>query len=267
MNKTKIDWCDATWNPVTGCRHDCEYCYARRVAERFGKVIDEKMMNNGLRHCLGSKIKNNPYPFVFEPTLHEYRLNEPFQKTKPLTIFVCSMADLFGDWVPDDWINKVFDACKTAPQHRYLFLTKNPTRYIRLADADLLPEGDNYWYGTTVTKTHSVCFDGGCTYNTFVSIEPLLERLNVGIGAFGGIKWVIIGAETGSRADKITPSREWIGEILGAAKVGGRKIFMKHNLVSEGVLNEKELIQEFPWETWMNESRRNAPRRTESGRK
>ena len=33
--KTKIDWCDSTWNPVTGCLHGCPYCYARGIAERF----------------------------------------------------------------------------------------------------------------------------------------------------------------------------------------------------------------------------------------
>ena len=34
--KTKIDWCDSSWNPITGCLHGCAYCYADRMARRFG---------------------------------------------------------------------------------------------------------------------------------------------------------------------------------------------------------------------------------------
>ncbi|MFR1061782.1 MAG: DUF5131 family protein [Enterocloster sp.] len=59
------------------------------------------------------------------PTFHKYRLNE-YQNKKSRNIFVCSMADLFGEWVPDEWIEEVFEACDNAPQHNYLFLTKNP---------------------------------------------------------------------------------------------------------------------------------------------
>ena len=135
--KTKIDWADATWNPVTGCLHDCEYCYARRIAERFGSnlmpiftkypVLDKPVRNLGID---AGKIQ--PYPFDFTPTFHRYRLGEPARWTRPRNIFVCSMADLFGDWVPDGWIQEVIAVCDAAPQHRYLFLTKNPSRYKEL---------------------------------------------------------------------------------------------------------------------------------------
>ena len=125
MNKTNIEWCDSTWNPVTGCRHECEYCYARRIAGRFGKRLPDRSgypESHGGVHCLDNKINGNPYPYLFDPTFLPFRLEEPAQKTKPQTIFVCSMADLFGAWVPDEWIKAVFDACEKAPQHRYLFL-------------------------------------------------------------------------------------------------------------------------------------------------
>ena len=75
---------------------------------------------------LDGKTTNAPYPFGFKPTFHRYRLNQPMRWTKPRDIFVCSMADLFGEWVPTEWISAVIEACKAAPQHRYLFLTKNP---------------------------------------------------------------------------------------------------------------------------------------------
>ena len=144
---TKIDWCDTSWNPVTGCYHDCKYCYARRIAERFGGYSrDESDMrvkyisDNGtyelcrplMRSDGDGKSRQAAYPFGFAPTLHRYRLELPKRWTNPRTIFVCSMADLFGEWVPDEWIEEVFKACEAAPWHRYLFLTKNPVRYNRL---------------------------------------------------------------------------------------------------------------------------------------
>ena len=156
--KTKIDWCDATWNPVTGCLHGCEYCYASRMADRFGgfdpegspnwRIFEEPRTKALIGRVDEMQVKCDkrgrtvvaPYPFRFTPTFHAYRLDKPQHWKKPRTIFVCSMADLFGDWVPDEWIAEVFQACEAAPQHRYLFLTKNPARYDALIDAGVLPE-------------------------------------------------------------------------------------------------------------------------------
>ena len=79
--------------------------------------------------------------------MHRYRLNQPERQAEPQTVFVCSMADLFGRWVPTSWIAEVLDACRRAPQHRYLFLTKNPARYLQLDYMGLLPHENNFWYG------------------------------------------------------------------------------------------------------------------------
>ena len=98
MNKTKIDWCDSTWNPVTGCLHGCEYCYARSIAKRFGGANDGEIdyegeaiwtfegEETGQNHVLdypmkwysddGRTVRNAPYPFYFDPTFHRYRLNQ-----------------------------------------------------------------------------------------------------------------------------------------------------------------------------------------------
>ena len=149
MNKTKIDWATMSWNPVTGCRHGCPYCYARRTARRFDAgCVDPTPLPGGL-HVLTEKIKATPYPYGFEPTMHRYRLNQPERQEEPQTVFVCSMADLFGRWVPTSWIVEVLDACRRAPQHRYLFLTKNPARYLELDHMALLPHESNFWYGST----------------------------------------------------------------------------------------------------------------------
>lgn len=90
MDKTKIEWCDSTWNPVTGCKHGCEYCYARRIAERFGKKVPDfsgyPVSHSGV-HMVDNKFDSNPYPFLFEPTFHAYRLDEPQRKTNlPATV-------------------------------------------------------------------------------------------------------------------------------------------------------------------------------------
>ena len=117
---TKIDWCNSTWNPVTGCLHGCEYCYARGIAHRYGgynidPVCESTLIGTRpdgtkivvLEHQLSRIDKNDvvrpaTYPYEFTPTLHRYRLDQPSKWSEPRTIFVCSMADLFGEWVPDD---------------------------------------------------------------------------------------------------------------------------------------------------------------------
>lgn len=176
MNKTKIDWATMSWNPVTGCRHGCPYCYARRTAHRFDAGLTDPAPLAGGLHVLEEKIKATPYPYGFEPTLHRYRLRQPAGQEEPQTVFVCSMADLFGRWVPTSWIVEVLDACRAAPQHRYLFLTKNPARYLELDHMGLLPHEANFWYGSTVTNEEAVAMYPmpWANINTFWSMEPLL---------------------------------------------------------------------------------------------
>lgn len=285
--KTKIDWCDASWNPVTGCLHGCEYCYARRIAERFGGVYYEDELPNrweeyeckrlhadGDLHELNYPLKNYgnnkiaPYPFEFDPTFHRYKLDEPQRWKKPRTIFVCSMADLFGDWVPDEWIAEVLKACEAAPQHRYLFLTKNPGRYCDLERAGIMPKGDKFWFGATFDhsnwnneriKGRPVTFsldgmpvhDAGDYYypeypekNRFVSFEPLLYDIGARIGSTGG-NWHIIGAETGNRKGKVQCQREWVEHIVQYSEAKGIPVFMKESL--RGLMGA-DFRQEFPWE-------------------
>lgn len=283
MNKTKIEWCDSTWNPVTGCLHDCEYCYARGIARRFagfeprcgGEEIPEgkgtlpKSVYNSTHgealHVFNEQPKKRiqtgqwkkaPYPYGFEPTLHRYRLNE-YEKKKGRTIFVCSMADLFGSWVPDNWIEEVFATCEKSPQHRYLFLTKNPQRYIDFAKAGTLPAKDNMWYGTSVTNTKQMEQTADAfgelpsKIKTFFSIEPILEDISASSGwnyANNGryANWIILGAETGSRKEKLVPEQEWIKKITTDCDEGGIPLFMKDSLVS--VVGEGNMRREFPRE-------------------
>ena len=304
--KTKIDWCDATWNPVTGCLHGCEYCYARRIAERFGgsirldlppdtswranrddseelkkplmgdfschsngglHVLDEPALNVPVYPAPPSEIEKRsaPYPYFFDPTFHRYKLDQPQKWTKPRTIFVCSMADLFGEWVPGEWIREIVAACDAAPQHRYLFLTKNPSKYKELDSLVHWPTFEE----TNIEKSRPYMMLGASATNDaqmkvaydsdadWVSIEPIHERLLSewfvsSIGSDDGQciefrrwEWVVIGAETGNRKDKIIPKKEWIQEIADICLQEGTPVFMKESL--RGLMGS-DFKQEFPWE-------------------
>lgn len=266
MEKTKIETFDATWNPVVGCLHGCEYCYARDIAHRFGGWTDSdgdmhhdeilkneskirelvkplKVFREG-QTIFSGKWQNAPYPYDFIPTFHRYRLNDYVGK-KGRNIFVCSMADLFGSWVPDEWIKEVFAACEKALQHNYLFLTKNPGRYIELSRKGLLP--NRHWYGYSATKQSDLWefhHADDCTVkNLFVSIEPMLEPMNPGFCSHCPADWVIIGAETGRRKDKVVPKREWIERIVMECKYSDIPLFMKSSLAE---IWGEPLIQEFP---------------------
>ena len=246
MNKTKIDWADMTWNPITGCLHDCEYCYARKIANRFGNKY--MPYGNGI-NVLDGRFDGykgvDPYPFGFEPTLHQYRLDDPKRKKESQTIFVCSMSDLFGEWVPDEWIKTVFKACEEAPQHRYLFLTKNAERTAMFDDE--LKKHKNWWCGLSVTTQNDDYKLAQMTFNAnrFISIEPILEP----IGLWNKIRrpfadWAIVGAETGNRKGKVIPEKVWIDNIVRMCKENDIPVFMKDSL---RLLMGDEFIQEFPW--------------------
>lgn len=272
MEKSKIDWCDSTWNPVTGCLHGCEYCYARGIAKRFGGWTDSDgdtyhdtfLMDNSLVRVLDNPLKimrvekdgewpKAPYPYDFQPTLHRYRLNDYIGK-KGRNIFVCSMADLFGKWVPDSWVEEVFKACEKAPQHNYLFLTKNPVRYSLLQDKEKLIKKPNMWYGNSITNKEQMEISDyetgilGGKARTFYSIEPLLEDITDSkfwknsCGKWY-MDWVIIGAETGRRKDKVVPERKWIENIVNDCEKEDIPVFMKSSLAE--VWGEP-LIQEYP---------------------
>ena len=269
MNKTKIDWCDYSWNPITGCLHGCEYCYARRIANRFGGNLLEwaKYVNdNGIYELDNPVYDENtgriiPYPYRFEPTFHKHRLDEPSRKAKGVNVFVCSMADLFGEWVPDEWIKEVFEACQKAPQHRYLFLTKNPGRYIEIDS--IARDLSNIWLGATVTNKddrHRAWYlltNTSKTINKFLSIEPLLGEFDLdkhelllkdyrNIATLGNyLDWVIVGAETGNRKGKVIPKKQWVIDIKNQCINAKVPIFMKESLKE---LMGEDFIQEFPWD-------------------
>ena len=214
MNRTKIEWCTRSLNPVVGCTYGCPYCYARRMNERFGWVKD-----------------------FSNPQFFPERLKQLSEK-KPQVIFMDSMSDI-ADW-ERPWLNETIRAIEANPQHRYLFLTKRPER---CADS-LRMRPKNVLLGISVTtqKDMMAKFNWFRNGADFLSIEPLLGPI---LPIPKNVKWVIIGAETGPKAVQHQPSRWWVQEIADACLTAGIPIFMKNSISAAWGI---PLVRELPWE-------------------
>lgn len=265
MNKTKIDWTDSSFNFIQGCYHTCEYCYARGIANRFktaGELIEPETYRleydgkeiiecNKQPYIIkdGKEVKQ-AYPYGFTPCYNRYQ-HENFKAIKGRNVFMGSMSDMWGEWIPDRWLIEILMTCEKNPQHNYLFLTKNPARYIEFFNRGELPGGDNFWYGTTVNTpdmlyaySESLHNEANVIHHTFLSIEPIFEDF----GEFKGgafVDWVIVGAETGNRKGKIIPRKEWIKNIVNICRQRNIPVFMKESLRN---LMGCDFIQEFPKE-------------------
>lgn len=208
LNKSAIEWCDFTWNPLTGCKHGCTYCYARRIAE--------------------NPFYAKAFPNKFEPTFHANRLSAPGKETRPSAIFVCSMADMYGDWVRPGEIKGILRAIKHCPWHTFLMLTKNGSR---MASEGQVHETENAWYGQTSTgiPADRPIFDipNG---RHFISMEPLLgDSIPYGRWPSIRVQQVIIGAQTGPGAVK--PRLEWVLKAIDRADEIQAKVFLKDNIL------------------------------------
>jgi protein gp37 len=168
--------------------------------------------------------KHERCPHGFDPTFYPERLQEPLKIKKPKRIFVVSAGDLWGQWVPDGWIEKILDVIRKSPWHVFQCLTKNPQRYL-----DFEPLPDNVWAGTTICSDDDYKRAEILTKVKvpvrFLSIEPLLGEVSFDLC---GIQWIIIGAMTGT--NPVRPKREWIQKILLNARNPGIPIFLKNNL-------------------------------------
>ncbi len=257
MNRSKIEFCDHTWNPITGCMYNCENCYAKRTSIRFsGNVRLNKMAKKDYStvsaadgkeelYVLDMPMLNETgnsliYPFGFAPTLHRYRMNIPEKLKMGNNILVGATGDLFGKWIPNSWLDEVFEVCKKHSIHNYLFLTKNPERYKTYG----VPCGmENMWYGVEITKKEEIEQISRLPADSkkFVKIS-LLEDIQPESNwlVFQKIDWLILGAEI----KKIIPEQNWIKKIVDKADQNEIPVFMEDSLLT--VVGEKDIRKEFP---------------------
>ena len=176
MNRTKIEWTDYSWSPITGCSRNCSYCYGRRMAKRFGRS--------------------------YEPTFHQERLGEPAKVKKPSRIFVGSVSDIMDPLFTRRNIEDIIHVALRCKHHAFQFLTKCPERL-----ADFNPWPDNCWVGATATDQDMA--DEACRalYDVkakvrFLSCEPLLKPIWFGVRGdlrARSFEWLIVGAMTGAK--------------------------------------------------------------------
>src|SRR5262245_44113842 len=214
-DKSKIEWTDATWNPVRGCDKispGCQHCYAATFAERFRGV------------------SGHPYEQGFDLRIVPEKLSEPLRWTKSKMVFVNSMSDLFHKDVPDDYVAKVAEVMRVANWHTYQVLTKRSERMRDMLHSSLrdLAAERHIWWGVSVeNRRHGLpriehLRDAPAAVR-FLSIEPLLEDL--GKIDLSGISWVIVGGESGNGASPMHP--DWVRRLRDQCAHAGVAFFFK----------------------------------------
>jgi len=229
QESTAIEWAQWSWNPVTGCLHDCPYCYARDITQNAKTA--------------------SAFPNGFAPTFRPNSVFKPRIMVPPAeaatdtrfrNVFTCSMADLFGRWVPKEWIEAVLREIRDAPNWNFLCLTKFPKR---MAEFDIPP---NAWMGTTVDLQARVLNAETAFANVksgvrWLSVEPMLEPLK--FKNLDRFNWIVIGGSTRStETPEFIPPVEWVIDLVNQARAAGLKIYMKTNL---GISNR---IVELPFD-------------------
>ena len=195
-DRSRIEWTEATWNPVTGCSEvspGCAHCYAKTFAERWRGV------------------PGHPYEQGFDLRLWPERLEVPLRWRRPRVVFVNSMSDLFHEDIPDDYVAEVFDVMVRAEQHTFQVLTK---RHERLAElAPQLPWPRNVWMGVTIENRRFVhradssargAGSGALHLRRAAARSARRPRPD-------GIDWLIAGGESGPRHRRIDAA--WVTEL------------------------------------------------------
>ena len=214
-DNSKIEWTDATWNPVRGCTKispGCVHCYAETFAERFRGV------------------PGHPFERGFDLRLVPDKLGDPIRWSKPKKIFVNSMSDLFHPEVPDDYIEKVCRVMLAANWHTFQVLTKRADRMAALLKTRLLKaaKAAHIWWGVSVeNRKHGLPrieeLRRARPRVAFLSVEPLLEDL--GKMDLRGIHWVIVGGESGPGARPMEAG--WVRNVHTECQAHGVPFFFK----------------------------------------
>lgn len=232
-NKTKIEWTESSWNPITGCTKisaGCQNCYAAAFAKRLKAMHNPRYINE------------------FEVTIHEDLIDAPLKWKKPRRIFVNSMSDIFHEDLPDEIILKIFDTMNKAHWHTFQVLTKRADRMIELSPH--INWTKNIWMGVTVENNDNVSRASQLIRTKaavkFISAEPLLSALTD--LSLGRIDWIIVGGESGHKSRPM--KEEWVIEIRDKAQEFEVPFFFKQwggkNKKKAGRLLEGRTYDEYP---------------------
>mgnify|MGYP000203672034 CR=1 FL=1 len=208
--KTKIEWTETSWNPITGCTkisEGCQNCYAAAFAKRL------------------QAMGNPRYPNGFQVTVHEDLIERPLKWKKPQFIFVNSMSDLFHEDIPEDVILRIFATMNQAKWHTFQILTKRPERLVQMSSK--ISWTPNIWMGVSIENTkrlyRSDLLKQTDAHIKFISAEPLLEDISE-INLVG-IDWLIVGGESGHNARMI--DGEWVIKLRDLCMQNGTAFFFK----------------------------------------
>jgi protein gp37 len=240
-DNSKIEWTDATWNPIRGCTKisaGCAHCYAETFAERW------------------RGIKGHPFEHGFDLRLIPEKLGDPLRWNQPRMIFVNSMSDLFHDTVSDDYIEKICTVMMAAKWHTYQVLTKRSARMKRLLSTKLLAAANaqHIWWGVSVeNRKHGLPrvahLQEAPAAVRFLSVEPLLEDL--GRVNLREIHWMIVGGESGPGARPI--DAKWVLSLRNQCRKSEVPFFFKQwggvRKSKTGRELEGRLYSEFPGRT------------------
>lgn len=176
------------------------------------------------------------YPYGYDATFYPHRLQEPIKEKRGGKVFVVDVGDLFGAWVPKDWIDQVLEITKQCPQHIFQFLTKKPKRFLEFKF------GENCWVGTSVNSNEDTeraeILKKISAPVRYLSIEPLLGEISFDLT---GLEWLIVGAQTGKNPS--LPDNKWVDNILSRAAQLSIPVFMKDNLKQ---CYKQQLIKNYP---------------------
>jgi len=208
--KSKIEWTESSWNPVTGCTKisaGCSNCYAATFAKRLKAMGNKRYINQ------------------FDVTIHEDLIERPLSWKKPQMIFVNSMSDLFHESIPDEIVKAIFNTMNKASWHTFQVLTKRAERLVELSPQ--LVWTQNIWMGVSVEDAQSITrcqlLKQTPAMIKFVSAEPLIERLeSINLN---GIHWLIVGGESGHRCRPM--DKAWALELRDKAIESNTAFFFK----------------------------------------
>lgn len=229
QSNESIDWAAFSWNPITGCNHGCEYCYARDIANRYYGDLG------------------------FAPALHPQRIHIPSNHKdsgkKNNRVFTCSMSDLFAANLPKEWIDAVLEECANNTQFEFLLLTKNPKR---LRDFSF-PR--NCWVGTTTDTQRRMdvaesIFKDVDAKVKWVSVEPMMEPI-IPKDASSFDWYVIGGASRTTQQPGFVPPYDWVFRLALAAHDAGSQSFVKTNFWDNGRPTNFPTITEAGFEDYL----------------